>query len=213
MATALVHVLPPSLNYRNQAPHYDRHQFSGKRTSQRLVSYSDQHNMHVIKRVGRQERRLQTPTWAMNDELLRVMLVRFMECRAYQGGYCDQTGTLQERLVRAEKKLATRIPGLQARLEKFILEYRQVQSQHISNSEKTERLEELETEIKNVDAQIRLFRKPGGVAGAVLRCVHLYYGLGWNSVEVANEILPSLDPMWVHQVLYKLNHNAEAFLS
>ncbi len=98
-------------------------------------------------------------------------------------------------------------------VELLIREYEHVQDQHIASKEKTERLNELEREIKNCDAQIYLSQKPGGVAGAILGCIHLYYGLGWNSVEVANEIMPGLHPMWVHQVLYKLNHNAEAFLS
>ena len=71
-------------------------------------------------------------------------------------------------------------------------------------------MEELETEIKNVDTQIRILRKPGGMAGTILRVVHLYLRLGWNSVDVAKTL--GLCPPHVHQILYQMAQKAEVFL-
>jgi hypothetical protein len=211
MATAPVRVVPSSTKYRYKTPTFDRHQFvkTGYVPAENLA-YSDRTRMRVIRR-GQHGRRIETPAWAMNFSLLRVMITRFMERRANIPDD-EQIGSLKQRLERAEKKLAARIPAIQARLNHFIHEYKHVQEQHISNKEKAERLEELAVEIKGKDTQIRLLQKPGGVAAAVAQSVHLYYGLGWDSVAVVNEILPGLSPTWLHQTMYGLNHCAKEFL-
>ncbi len=218
MAATPVRIIPPSSKYQNQAPHFDRNQFAGKKRPNQSVepiSFSDKHNMHTVKRVV--QRRIQTPTWALNDGQLLIVLVGFMEGRAFVQE-CDRTGTLAERLEYAERKLASRIPALRTRLHKFIRDYKELNELNerwdllpaeVKNLKN--RLAELEREIKNTDTQIVLLGKRGGMAGTILRVVHLYHRLGWDSVTVAKTL--GLCPPHVHQILFQMNRKAGQFLA
>lgn len=74
---------------------YDPHQFAGRHNhpvNARItmegwltpgVSFDDYSRMQTTKRKTSGERRLPTPTWAMNNPLLRRVLVQFMEERAF----------------------------------------------------------------------------------------------------------------------------------
>jgi hypothetical protein len=215
MATPQVQIIPASSSYRYGQPHFDESQFSRTtRHQQTKLSYADRAGMHTFRRKAQQERRLPTPEWALNDEQLRILLVRFMEARAFVPE-CARTGTLEERLEYAEMKMASGLPRLQARLRNFVREYERALNEvprdeagRFRNREG--RLDELEREIKNTDTQIVLLTKRGGMAGTILRVVHLYHRLGWNSVDVAKEA--GLCPPHVHQILYQMAHKAEVFL-
>lgn len=74
---------------------YDPHQFAGKHSHPVHatitmdgwltpgVSFDDYARMQTTKRKTSGERRLPTPIWAMNDPILRKVLVQFMEERAF----------------------------------------------------------------------------------------------------------------------------------
>ena len=67
------------------------------------------------------DRRLPTPLWALNDEMLRELIVVYMEERARL--YGPQKGTLLERLARARQAVINQRPRLLERMDKLCKEY------------------------------------------------------------------------------------------
>lgn len=90
------------------------------------IDFSDYARMQVQQKTL-QERRLATPLWAVNNRMLRELIVTFMEERA--GFRKPQTGprggelTLRERLDRAQAYIRNARPRMFATLDKLCKEY------------------------------------------------------------------------------------------
>lgn len=161
------------------------------------IDFSDYARMQTMQRKTSGERRLPTPSWAVNQAELRALLVVFFERRA--GIRTPGTGSLIQRLNEAQRKLLAKIPAKVAVIDHLCREYMAVKSTDPARA----RL--LQSEIQNLDTCIRMAKMgPGGVA----RMVTLYYSVGLDSVGTASEI--GITPPHVRQTLWRLNQIAAA---
>lgn len=134
--------------------------------------------------------RVAKPSWPMNDLMLRKTLIRFLECRA---GFKEaQPGSDIERLRRAEAALN------QDKVHKEILLNNLVKI-YVSTKRIGGDVKKLGEEIENLDTTLLI---TNGIAGKVLRIVHLYYRHGLNSVEVATEV--GLKPPHIRRTLMRM---------
>lgn len=160
------------------------------------IAFDDYVKMHTIQRKLSGERRLPTPSWAVNQSELRSLLVHFFERRAgirYHGNGSDV-----QRLNAAQQKLLSRVPGMTEVLDRLCGRYA------AAKSADPERARSFRIQIQSIDTTIRMVRMgPGGVA----RIVHLYYSVGMDSVGVAAEI--GITPMHVRQTLWRLHRAAK----
>jgi len=144
------------------------------------------------------ERRNSTPAWALNDELLRDLIVRFLENRAR---IKPGTGTLAERRARAEQALLR-----QKTHANFILDglcKRYVALKETNSAEHAELLK-LQRAIENLDTCLRMADHCAAIIATV---VYLYYRTGLDSVGVGLQL--HLKPPHVRQLLWRLNQVAD----
>jgi hypothetical protein len=192
-----------------QPPAFDKHQFAGRRSraiSARYtpegwdstgISFSDYDKMHINHRERVQERRLDTPSWAVNDTELREVLLKFCERRFY-----------------IDKRHRAHVPNLTQ--EQRYSRIRQIERLHVKRWERIyqehretykalpeERKAKFEIQLRNADMQVHLYRR--GAMAMAAAIVYLYYRLGHDSVTVA-ETLRINSPL-VRQFLARL-HNA-----
>src|SRR5579871_5931128 len=79
------------------------------------LSYEDYVSMHTHARKLDASRRYVTPAWALNDEALREIIVRYVEARANmrnRNAVAAAGENLRARLETAQKLLAARRPAL-----------------------------------------------------------------------------------------------------
>lgn len=176
------------------------------------------------------ERRLPTPQWAVNDKMLRELLVVFMEERA---GYRKrQRGELVPRLEKAKAAIIAQRPRMIATLKKLCDEY--VYLKRIGSAPELDdealnlslaqplvfeewarpfidltRRRELEIEIEGIDTYLRMHATGG--ADVVAAIVYLYYRAGLDSVGVGAEL--GLKPPHVRQTLWRLHDTWKTFVS
>ena len=81
-------------------------EFDGEDFSSPGLAFEDYSRCHVQQRKQSGERRLPTPAWALRPDLLRQVIVHFVERRAEF--YQPQPGTERERLTRASQRNAER---------------------------------------------------------------------------------------------------------
>src|SRR6266404_669895 len=181
-------------------PRFDKHQFEGRRqkavSSETGIAFSDYGRMHVMRRARTQERKLETPSWAVNDTELREVLLKFCERRFYLTGSRKLSGlTNEQRLTRIREREQLQVKSLAPHLHALLERYK---------TEPEEKRATLETQIGDMDTQILIARRgTAAVAGLV---VYLYYRLGWDSVTVAEEI--GIKPPHVRQILARLYNAA-----
>jgi hypothetical protein len=198
------------------------------------LAYSDMSGLHIMAGAERQpERRLPTPRWALEDKLLRVVLVHYLEERFYTTRH--RQGTLLERLAQCKKAAERYLPGTRETLAAWIKDYRTLSSgrfQELNDEDAqqkfaslkendgqraltgeiaremlaSKKLRDLETQIMNLDTDIFLTEK--GHAEMVNAIVYKYYRLAWNSVSIAEDL--GLKPPHIRQVLFRLNLTADA---
>jgi DNA-binding CsgD family transcriptional regulator len=153
--------------------------------------------MQTYQRKQSGERRLPTPLWALNDSLLRELLIEFLERR-----FCihkpEEASFSERRELIRQAALAQR-PRIVATLEKLNREYVQAQR----DSAPRDRLATLELEIEVADTYVRTMGNDGGLF-VLASVVYLYYRLTLDSVGVAGET--GLKPPHVRQLLWRLNH-------
>jgi len=183
-----------------QPPKFDRFQFE-KRFARAVsvetgISFQDYGSMHVQYRKVKQERRLETPSWAVNDAELREVLLKFCERRVFMRNWQNDGAGLthEERISRIRQLELKRA----AEFEQNLIELRQRWK-----TAPEEYKPELETQITNLDTQLCDLRR-GNLALAV-GVVYFYYRLGYNSPETAREL--GIKPPHVRQTLARL-HNA-----
>jgi hypothetical protein len=159
------------------------------------ISYDDYSGMHMTKGKQAPERRLETPEWALSDEKLRVLLVRFIEMRA--GRRVQRTGKQSERLEHAAKAIIDRIPDLIATLERNCARYVKLKNAGAPENE----IKQLGAQIEGIDTQIRL--NQNGFVAKAASVVYLYYRCKMNSIEVGAEL--DMKPPHVRQTLWRLH--------
>ncbi len=188
-----------------QPPRFDKHQ-AGRRiraVSARYtpegwettgISFADYDKMHVARRAKQQERRLDTPSWAVNDKELREVLLKFCERRFYLRP--DPTiVTDEQRIARIRKKElaiadmeAPKLAGLRERYK----------------TEPEEKRLRLESDIQTFDSTLVMYRR--GTLPVVAAIVYYYLRMGYDSVQVAESV--GLKPPAVRQILAKLRLTA-----
>src|SRR5438874_2146156 len=127
--------------------HFDRHQFAGRRTravsatktregwDSTGISFGDLGSMSVKHRNVQWERRLPTPQWAVNDEQLRAVVLRFAEDRLYNfSRNIDHTGTDQERMDRIAAESKRVLPGIKQQLEEMLVTAAELESEGVKSS-------------------------------------------------------------------------------
>lgn len=162
------------------------------------VDFSDYTRMSTYTKKLAPNRRLATPPWALNDEMLRGIIVRFVEARANikdrkQNVAADD---LKSRLAAAQARMAERRPLMIRTLDGLCRAYVTVKN---SESPEAECLRKLEVEIENYDTQLRI---NDDIAAKLAGVVHLYYRMGLDSVAVAQEL--NLKPPHVRMMCHKM---------
>ena len=181
------------------------------------------------------ERRLPTPSWAVNNPMLRRVLVRFMEERAFskkERAILRKKAGLKERLNKACAKIMSKRTAAVAVLDKLCAEYVEIQNNGMKPGmtdkewnttkkqpymefaegqaridDETKRIMYLEREISGIDTYLRISENGG--ADIVASIVYLYYRVGLDSVGVGMEL--GLKPPHVRQTLFRLHQTAKTF--
>jgi hypothetical protein len=139
------------------------------------------------------------PEYALDNNNMRAVLVRFMERRAFGNtveGRRPMPGSDAQRLRRATAKMLGDRPRLISLIGKLSAEY--VEGKN--NGASPERLRELESEIENTDSQLRLMQN--NFPAIVLSVMYRSYRLCEDSVTVAQAL--NLKPPAVRQLLHRL---------
>ncbi|HEV2521984.1 MAG TPA: hypothetical protein VGT24_06345 [Candidatus Acidoferrales bacterium] len=175
-------------------PRFDPWQFykrSRPVTATRKISWDDYlWGMHCYTRKQSGERRLPTPQWALNNELLQQVLTEFMERRACVR---NPNFSLRERLALAIEGVKKQRPYYQATVDRLSGEFRQCKDEA--------RRAELQQEIESLDTFLRMIANNGG-AGTIAAVVYLYHRRKLDSVGVATEL--GLKSPHVRMLLYRL---------
>lgn len=217
----------PQFGGRGQHPVNARRTVDGWITSG--VAYEDYTRMSTQQHKPSGERRLPTPQWAVNDPMLRELLVAFMEERA--GFRKRQNGPLMPRLERAKAAIIAQRPRMLATLDKLCSAYVQIKRaggkydempddvvldilENIEGKKPLPCMAQaarqfleardkrfLEIEIEGIDTYLR-YTTNGG-ADVVAAIVYLYYRAGLDSVGVGAEL--GLKPPHVRQTLWRLH--------
>lgn len=176
--------------------HFDRVKGAGRYpvSAESRIAFEDYSRMYSFQHKLAPCRRLDTPEWALRPDLLRRVVVHFVERRA--GFKKPLPGTEKERLEQASKTLAERCGSNESVLRNLCSHFVELKK---SNAEPTA-LAALKIQIENLDTRLRIDR---GIAGIVIRAAHLYYGAGLDSVGVATEL--GLKPPHVRALIWKLN--------
>jgi hypothetical protein len=197
------------------------------------VSFDDYSRMQTSTRKIAGERRLPTPAWAMNNPMLRRVLVRFMEERAFSRKErlaVRKKAGLKERLDRACARIMSKRPNAMVVLDRLCEEYVEIKNKGLKpgitdkewNESKQQpfmefaegearyqdekkRLKQLESEIEGVDTYLRISENGG--ADIVAAVIYLYYRTGYDSVGVGEEL--GIKPPHVRQTIYRLHQTAK----
>lgn len=199
------------------------------------LDFGDYSRMSTQQRKQSGERRLATPKWAVNNEMLQELLVAFMEERA--GFRKKQKGTLLVRLERAKAAIINQRPNKIAILDRLCAQYVNLKrfgfKPDISDEEARFMAEdvfgrafmfasdpdtrlgarEVLTDNKCRDWEIEIegldtylrVHETGGAA-TIASIVYLYYRVGLDSVGVGAEL--GLKPPHVRQTLWRLFETA-----
>ncbi len=193
-----------------QEPHFDPYQFykSYARPVSALtrLDWTDfLDGMHVHTHKQSHDRRLPTPEWALRDDFLREVLVRFLEkrawCNAAQKG--NRSLPLAQRIQNAQKAIAAQREKKTAALKRLCKEYAALLGK---NGDGAARRWQLDIQIEALDTFLGTTVRDGGLA-LTAAVVVLYYRVGFDSVGVGTVL--NLKPNHVRQLLYRLNRVAQ----
>jgi len=196
------------------------------------ISFDDYARMQSHTRKIARERRLPTPPWAMNNALLRRVIVTFMEERAFSKKERARlkSGGLRERLENAKARIIAKRPAAMVVLDRLCAEYVEIKNKglnpNITDKEWNEskkqpfmpfaedearfqdeqkRIKALESEIEGIDTYLRISENGG--ADIIAATVYLYYRTGFDSVGVGSEL--GLKPPHIRQTLFRLHQTAK----
>lgn len=168
----------------NTQPQYDQHQFVRVRTraveahvtadgfETTGISFQDYDRMHRVS-TGSAPRRNGIPEWANSDESLRERVLDMLERRLYLRSHKGMTNA--QRLERIDATAKAGIPALKEALAERVRRYSEAPTPR------------LEIQIQNFDSDIVLRQR--GIASVMIAVVYKSYRLGWNSTQVANDLL------------------------
>lgn len=151
------------------------------------LAFSDTERMQTSRHTtGRHQ---PTPEWVFSDRELAAVVLRFLEIRA--GLWRKQPGSKKQRLASVvellKERTAAQIKSLDVLCSQFVT----------CTDEERRRL--LESEIANLDTQIRIAKEPWLIA----ECVRIYHRERADSKAVAARL--RLRPPHVRQLLRRLN--------
>src|SRR5208283_2415143 len=95
------------------------------------IAFDDFYRMQTTTRKIAGERRLPTPQWALNNPMLRRVLVRFLEERAFSKKErlaVRKKAGLKERLDNARKRIMAKRPNAMLVLDKLCAEYVEIKN-------------------------------------------------------------------------------------
>jgi hypothetical protein len=158
------------------------------------LSFQDAEGVTVTHRheIGR-VRRLETPSWAVNDNTLRKLLVFNWERRAH---IHDGAGSDRERLEKAHRKMLASIPCLTERLDRMCADL-------VSNKD-PDRRRILINQIRLLDATITHINRGPALTAAV---VVYYFRNAMDSCAVALALRVS--SAYVRQQIFRLGCDAD----
>jgi hypothetical protein len=169
------------------------------------IDYADYARMSVHQHKLAPSRRLETPSWAVNDSQLRELLVAFMEERAfYRAGVRD--GTLAERLANAQKKIIADCAELTKTIDRLCARFVELKRTVPFTPEIAKQATRLSRQIETLDTRLRFESKDGGVA-MICGVIYKYYRLGMDSVGVGKELF--IKPPHCRQILWRLSKTWE----
>jgi hypothetical protein len=168
------------------------------------ISFSDYGRMSVHQHKLASCRRIETPSWAVNDSHLRELLVAFMEERAQFRA--PISGTLTERLATAQKKIIAATARLIATIDKLCARYVELKRTVPFTPEIAKQATNLSRQIETLDTRLRFESKDGGLA-LVCGVIYRYYRLGLDSVGVGKELF--IKPPSVRQIIWRLSKTWE----
>ncbi len=188
-----------------QTPTYDPHQFYRLRHPVHVryvagewvstgISFEDLPRYTVQNHKPSAERKLPTPQWAVNDSLLRELLVTYLEHRAAINH--KQRGTQAERLARATAKLKAEAQVMAENVIALNREY--AARKRIDPRDPI--LPKLAIEIENMDTQLRFIRRP---AEMICGVVYYYFRAKQDSPATAEAL--GLKPPHVRQIIWRLS--------
>ena len=197
------------------------------------LSFQDYSSMHIRTRKSCGERRLPTPAWALNNPMLRRVLVAFLEERAFskkERAKLRKKAGLKERLNHARAKIISKRPAAILVLDRLCAQYVEIKNNGLKpgmtdkewNATKKQpymefaegqariddeqnRIKQLEREISGIDTYLRISENGG--ADIVAAIVYLYYRTGLDSVGVGGEL--GLKPPHVRQTLFRMHQTAK----
>jgi hypothetical protein len=190
-------------------PQFDKSQFAGRKekavraTRQKTpdsyqdtwdttgLSFSDFGSMRVKTRTG-QERRLPTPDWAMNDEKLREVILKYMENRLYLPSTTEDDATRRERI---EAAIVYWMPRRRVLLKRICGRFTEA-----SKAGDTAQAESLAIQAQCLDSEILMMQR--GMMAQITTLLYRYYRVGWNSTQIAEEL--KIYPPAVRQILFRM---------
>jgi hypothetical protein len=197
------------------------------------IDFTDFSRMQTTTRKIAGERRLPTPAWALSNPMLRRVLVRFLEERAFSKKErlaVRKKAGLKERLDNARKRIVSKRPNAMLVLDRLCTEYVEIKNKGLKpgitdkewNESKPQpffdfaegearyqdekkRIKQLESEIEGIDTYLRISENGG--ADIVAAVIYLYYRTGYDSVGVGEEL--GIKPPHVRQTIYRLHQTAK----
>jgi DNA-directed RNA polymerase specialized sigma24 family protein len=205
----------PTAKPLHNSPRFDTHQFYERGhflNEDSDLSYSDLKHMRIGRVADlRKGRRLEVPTWATSDALLRVVIVRYLENRFMLN---RRQGTLQERLdicrAAAKRHAAAKKKHLEEHIQQFRAcaqnrfaelserNYEQLFLETLAGKGSTARLNALEKQVRTLDGDLFVTESAAALTAAIL---YQYFRLGYPSPTIAESL--SLTPCQVRQILFR----------
>jgi hypothetical protein len=167
------------------------------------VSFGDYNSMQTSSRKLQRGRRFKAPSWALNDADLQLVIVSYLENRAFskkRRKSCRRL-SLKSRLLRVEAKLRSLEPSYTVVLDRLAAEYIELRS----TGGDPARVRVLGSQIQTVDQGIVFNRTPASLTAAIC---YSYFREGRSSCEIASEY--GVKSPAVRQILMKISQVAES---
>lgn len=164
------------------------------------ISFDDYSRMAIQVRKQSGERRLPTPSWAVNQAELREVLAVYLEKRAH---IKPGIGSYFDRLSRAQTLLKRSCSGKIKTLDGLCKRYVELKQAEPTSP----RLRKLEIQIEALDTQIRLEKK--GFAPFVAGVIYYYYRCGLDSVGTGQQL--GIKPPQARKILFELHKAWDQF--
>ena len=194
-----VTICPPSTAGR-RIDDYQFHKRARAVSKESGLTFNDIRSMQTFSRSLNGGKHNPIPRWAMNDLLLRKVILVYLESRINMG--CRRP-PVESKLTDAERLKAVRDHSLG-----LIFPLKCMLQGHLNQYEKTSRsgapqnvLDRLQSQIENLDTQIVCLER--GLDVIATAVTYLSYRLQYNSTQVAESL--HLKPCHVRQIVNRMN--------